>query len=125
MINYMGAYWSSRDGTMHTFPTVYPRIQPLLLLELRIKQNLVTYNLEDCQALEVLTETLLRICSPDHRANLECGADPEVALAGNSTSRDGLWRRFSSPIADFEVINKAARWDYQRDRVYVRTDKLL
>jgi len=90
-----------------------------------IKQNLVTYNLEDCQALEVLTETLLRICSPDHRANLECGADPEVALAGNSTSRDGLWRRFSSPIADFEAVNKAARWDYQRDRVYVRTDKLL
>src|SRR5437016_1928271 len=35
MINYMGAYWRSRDGTMHTFPTVYPRIQPLLLLELR------------------------------------------------------------------------------------------
>src|SRR5438552_18452028 len=35
MINYMGAYWRSRDGTMHTFPAVYPRIQPLLLLELR------------------------------------------------------------------------------------------
>src|SRR6266576_1366217 len=35
MINYMGASWRSRDGTMHTFPTVYPRIQPLLLLELR------------------------------------------------------------------------------------------
>src|SRR5437870_6791777 len=36
LIKYMGAYWRSRDGTMHTFPTVYPRIQPLLLLELRI-----------------------------------------------------------------------------------------
>ena len=37
MINYMGVYWRSRDGTMHTFPTVYPRIQPLLLLELRLR----------------------------------------------------------------------------------------
>src|SRR6266513_1472473 len=36
LINYMGAYWGSPDGTMHTFPTVYPRIQPLLLLELRV-----------------------------------------------------------------------------------------
>src|SRR5439155_21911481 len=27
----------SRDGTMHTFPALYPRIQPLLLLELRSK----------------------------------------------------------------------------------------
>src|SRR5437660_9876873 len=37
LIKYMGAYWRSRDGTMHTFPTVYPRIQPLLLLELRLQ----------------------------------------------------------------------------------------
>src|SRR6266550_4655053 len=39
LINYMGAYWGSPDGTMHTFPTVYPRIQPLLLLELRAKPS--------------------------------------------------------------------------------------
>src|SRR6266581_986097 len=39
LIKYMGAYWRSRDGTMHTFPTVYPRIQPLLLLELRPKRQ--------------------------------------------------------------------------------------
>src|SRR5438132_5468823 len=40
MINYMGVYWRSRDGTMHTFPTVYPRIQPLLLLELRSRESI-------------------------------------------------------------------------------------
>src|SRR5437660_7572077 len=40
LIKYMGAYWRSRDGTMHTFPTVYPRIQPLLLLELRSSSTL-------------------------------------------------------------------------------------
>src|SRR6266566_4867118 len=40
LIKYMGAYWRSRDGTMHTFPTVYPRIQPLLLLELRLREFL-------------------------------------------------------------------------------------
>ena len=90
-----------------------------------IKQNLVTYNLKDCHALKVLTETLLRICSPEQRANLEGRSDPEVTRADNSTSRDALWRQFSSPIADFEVINKAAHWDYQRDRIYVRTDRLL
>src|SRR5437879_9941471 len=40
LINYMGAYGRSRHGTMHTFPTVYPRIQPLLLLELRPNQSI-------------------------------------------------------------------------------------
>src|SRR6266571_5506222 len=46
MINYMGAYWRSRDGTMHTFPTVYPRIQPLLLLELRFNRRFMQEPLE-------------------------------------------------------------------------------
>ncbi|MDP2602975.1 MAG: TM0106 family RecB-like putative nuclease [Deltaproteobacteria bacterium] len=93
--------------------------------DLTVKQNLITYNLEDCHALDLLTKALLRICSPDHRRKLEGGADPEVALADSATTRDALWRRFSSPITDFEVINKAARWDYQRDRIYFKTDKEL
>ena len=33
------------------------------------------------------------------------------------------WRDFSSPISEFEFVNKAAHWDYQRDRIYVRTSK--
>ena len=30
------------------------------------------------------------------------------------------WRKFTSPVPALEVINEAAHWDYQRDRVYVR-----
>src|SRR5438034_143766 len=56
MINYMGAYWRSRDGTMHTFPAVYPRIQPLLLLELRFKED----NLQDILPLSSYATTLRR-----------------------------------------------------------------
>ena len=90
-----------------------------------LKRNLVNYNMEDCHALEVLTRTLLRLCGPDQLVTLEGAADPGVEFADNSRSREFLWRQFSSPIAEFEIINKAARWDYQRDRVYVRTDSLL
>jgi len=90
-----------------------------------LKRNLVNYNLEDCHALEVLSRTVLRLCGLDQQTSSEGAADLGVEFADNSRSRDFLWRRFSSPIADFEIINEAARWDYQRDRVYVRTDKLL
>ena len=31
------------------------------------------------------------------------------------------WREFKSPISDLEQINIAARWHYQRDRVFVRS----
>ena len=91
------------------------------------KQSLITYNLEDCQALNVLTETVARICSSpdDNQRKPEDGTLPDVVVADSATSRDGLWRRFSSPIGDFEIINKAARWDFQRDRIYIRTDRKL
>jgi hypothetical protein len=90
-----------------------------------VKQKLNDYNSDDCLALVVLVQTLFSICSPGRPPPLEGRADPEVAFAESQTTRDALWRRFSSPIADFQMINKAARWDFQRDRIYVRTDKLL
>jgi hypothetical protein len=31
------------------------------------------------------------------------------------------WRDFSSPITELEFVTNAAHWDYQRDRIYVRT----
>jgi hypothetical protein len=35
------------------------------------------------------------------------------------------WGKFSSPISELEKINDAAQWDYQRDRIYVRSSKVL
>jgi len=89
-----------------------------------VKQTLVTYNLEDCRALQSIVETLPGICDPDKRNSFDAASTSEVA-SGDSQSRGGRWGQFSSPIADFEAINKAAHWDYQRDRIYVKTDHHL
>ena len=40
------------------------------------------------------------------------------SLGKNLTSK---WRIFKSPLADLEHINRAAHWNYQRDRVFVRS----
>jgi predicted RecB family nuclease len=118
---WLGYKWSaSVSSGLHT---IIWREKWKLSNDPSIKQDLVNYNLEDCQALEVLTEKLLQICSVEQRSNEDAKANLEIAHAPHSTSRNDLWRPFASPIADFETINKAARWDYQRDRVYVRTDK--
>jgi predicted RecB family nuclease len=89
------------------------------------KQKLMTYNSEDCQALQIVTEALARLCSPDHRPDLDKRIDPAAVLAESPDTKDTLFRRFTTSIEDFKVISKAARWDFQRDRVYVRTDKML
>jgi hypothetical protein len=59
------------------------------------------------------------------------GSDPEIAahlevvVADKVDSNATMWPKFNTSIEDFESINKAARWDYQRDRVYIRTDAEL
>ena len=39
-------------------------------------------------------------------------------LGKNLTSK---WRPFKSPLANLELVNNAAHWHYQRDRVFVRS----
>lgn len=90
----------------------------------RLCEKLITYNSEDCQALEVLVRATLGLSSAQPADN------PITSLLENVVHteclpRKTLWGKFSTPISDFEQINKAARWDYQRDRVYVRSSKRI
>jgi len=89
------------------------------------KQNLVTYNLEDCQALErverVINAIRLTGKQPEDREG-----NPEIVNADDL--KPDYPYRFGNKafaISELEEINKAARWNYQRDRIYIRTDKVV
>ncbi len=86
------------------------------------KEKLITYNSEDCVALEIVARIVLEACQPNEGLNSEHGNHPEVVVADNLDSKVTMWPKFNSAIEGFEAINKAARWDYQRDRIYIRTD---
>jgi predicted RecB family nuclease len=87
------------------------------------KEALLRYNSEDCAALELVVNALLQVChQPAQPVNNDRPA-LEVAHADNISARYTMWPKFASPIAAFESVNKAGRWDYQRHRVYVRTDQ--
>lgn len=92
------------------------------------KDRLLTYNLEDCVALERVTEVLSNICRAEPRA----ATDVEYAeqqfcrveeVAPQSTRREWCKAEFATP--DFEFVNDRAYFDYQRDRVFIRTSKAL
>src|SRR5437016_4755672 len=76
LIKYMGAYWRSRDGTMHTFPTVYPRIQPLLLLELRLRVFLSTLGRKPVHSRWRAGSSLVR-------CHIRCGGDCRPRSCGH------------------------------------------
>jgi predicted RecB family nuclease len=95
-----------------------------------LRQKLLAYNLEDCAALKRVTEFLFAVAANGRTADApaECrpGASPvpDVLDADQLTFPPG-WGppRFFHP--DFAHITKCSYFDYQRQRVYVRTHPAL
>ncbi len=89
------------------------------------KQNLLTYNSDDCDALELVANVIMQMSLQPPLSMTDARPALEIAHADALASQDTMWPKFASPIDAFESINKAGRWDYQRHKVYVRTDQEL
>jgi len=87
------------------------------------KAALVDYNAEDCKATEVVAEALLRLHSKDLRDGNGQNSEDAVYVEALRNPRKA-WRTFESEFKEFEKINVAAWWNYQRDRIWVRPKKL-
>ena len=87
-----------------------------------IREKLIAYNADDCEALRLVAHTLDRLSEPDIGPDDSLGPGRGIvhaeSLGKNLASK---WRVFKSPISDLEQINVAAHWYYQRDRVFVRS----
>lgn len=82
-----------------------------------VKNLLVAYNMDDCRAAAVVADALARICAGGPTA-------PEVVDVGSlEVGFQRTFGKFDSALPEFAKINDAAYWDYQRSKVFVRTDK--
>ena len=84
------------------------------------KQALIDYNKRDCEALERVAKTLIEL----HRGTSTEGNLPHGdVIRISEMKRESLFhfQRNQFALPDLETINKAAYWDYQRERVYVRS----
>ena len=89
--------------------------------EVELRNRLITYNTNDCEALSLVAYTVTRLQSQEVVSN-ELEVRPEVVRVEEMRSTNqSKWQRFRSPLPEMEKINSAAYWDYQRDRVFVRT----
>src|SRR5262249_43611685 len=88
------------------------------------KTKLLTYNAEDCEALALVEQMISRLTDFRTKAEHSDGRTAEVVRTDDlKPSFVGKWREFSSPVRELEFINQAAHWDYQRDRIYMRSSK--
>ena len=85
-----------------------------------VKQTLIDYNRQDCESLELLTKKLVDLYSATSTDSRPSQKEVVLTSAMKWESPYGF-RRIPFAIPDMETINKAAYWDYQRDRVYVKS----
>ena len=88
-----------------------------------LRRELIRYNIEDCRAAALIADALVRVCS-----NAEEGGETKLNTVDVGSLEVGFQRtfgRFPSALPEFEKINAAAYWDYQRSKVYVRTNKAI
>lgn len=86
--------------------------------------KLINYNSEDCWALGIVAR-MLRELGEREKPYTHTEATSPAVVHTELLPRQTLWPRFKSPLVEFEEINKTARWDYQRERVYVRSNPAL
>ena len=115
---YLGFEWSEQDGS--GLKTLDWRSEWEATRDASLKQKLLTYNAQDCQAAQRVAETLASICSNDP------SMQPET-VGVNSLECDPPLRfgPLQYALPDFKAINEAAYWDYQRSRIYVRSSDRL
>jgi hypothetical protein len=117
---WLGFRWSDRDAS--GVQSIVWREEWDRTKAPSVKARLITYNSEDCAALEMLGCAVVQACQKGIGSEPGAAGHLEVVVAEQLDSKVTMWPKFSTSIEGFEAINKAARWDYQRDRVYIRTD---
>lgn len=84
------------------------------------KSALVAYNAADCRALETVFDVLRLLVRSD--ASKPIGSYPLVKVPNLVTSYSRPdWREFDGIDPVLNEINRAAQWDYQRDRIFLRS----
>jgi predicted RecB family nuclease len=85
----------------------------------RVKHELISYNMDDCRAAAKVADALVRICGSG-----AYGRDA-VNVGSLEVGFQRTFGKFESALPEFAKINAAAYWDYQRSKVYARTDKVI
>jgi predicted RecB family nuclease len=94
------------------------------------KARLVRYNLEDCAALKKVTAFVRYVGRLDEQKGLEAPGGEGCLPVGRaewqgSQSGRPKWHDITAAIPDFDLIRRCGYFDYQREKVYFRTNETI
>jgi predicted RecB family nuclease len=92
--------------------------------DLSDRQNLIFYNADDCAALDVVTQGALDLYPT--QSGLQSAEERGVVdTAKLKWEHPYGFKRNTFVLPELNAINNAGYWDYQRERVYVKSNKSL
>jgi predicted RecB family nuclease len=119
---YLGFAWS--DPTASGLQTIAWRHKWETTKAPLLKAAIVTYNAQDCEALELVVRKLVDLHQPSPETE---GSSPNDVVRAERLKHEHLYgfKRNTFCFPELGAINKAAYWDYQRERVYVKSNACL
>jgi predicted RecB family nuclease len=94
------------------------------------KGRLVTYNMDDCIALKRVVAFVRHVGDLERHKDLESPRSEECLPVARAEDQRGLsgrpeWYNTTAALPDFDYIRKRGYFDYQRDKVYFRTNATI
>jgi len=89
-----------------------------------LKQELVKYNADDCEGLRRVTDFVRSLSTPPGVTTDGAAADV-VHTEFMRRETPCIFRRVQFRLPELEAINRAAYWDYQRDKILVKSSRRL
>jgi predicted RecB family nuclease len=120
--HYLGFHWS--DNAASGLNALTWRSKWEYSKDSALKQKILTYNAEDCEALEKLTTVVIQLCK--NQANPSRSNDFNF-IHTNRLKREVPYHFGLNDflIPELEYINQAAYWHYQRDKIYIKSSERL
>jgi predicted RecB family nuclease len=91
-----------------------------------LKAKLLDYNRDDCLALRTVTEFIASIPTTEVKRRSDQPQLDEIVYTGDLQAAVSRKHKFGRPdfcLPDFKIVNECAYFDYQRDKVNVRSGK--
>jgi predicted RecB family nuclease len=76
-----------------------------------IREKLITYNADDCEALAILGYSIGHLTEPTS-GNKSNDSMKDIVRVNSIEELTSKWRAFKSPIQDLVRVNSAAHWNY-------------
>ena len=114
---FLGFEWSEPNAS--GIQTILWREEWQNSYESSLKEKLITYNSEDCEAICRVMDCLTNLITSNP---ITSGTSPIIVHAESLPRASHFhFRKIQFALPEFEEINQASYWDYQRDRLLLKS----